>query len=165
MGIKGGSLMNISLYKAELKDAEIVHDMKIKSFMPLLVKYQDFETSPANEPIEKVIAEIKQLRTDYYIIKKDGISVGGIRIVKMENKHNRVSPVFVLPEYQGKGIGQKVFQMVEQIYFDVRVWELDTILQEQGNCYLYEKLGYERTGKTEIINDKMTLVYYEKTFS
>ncbi|MDF2504079.1 hypothetical protein [Clostridium sp.] len=45
--------MNISLYKAELKDAEIIHVMKIKSFMPLLAKYQDFETSPANEPIEK----------------------------------------------------------------------------------------------------------------
>ncbi|MDF2504080.1 MAG: acetyltransferase [Clostridium sp.] len=80
----------------------------------------------------------------------------------MENKHNRVSPVFVLPEYQGIGIAQKVFQIVEQIYCNVHVWELDTILQEQGNCYLYEKLGYERTGKTEIINSKMTLVYYEK---
>ena len=41
-------------------------------------------------------------------------------------------------------------------------WKLDTILQEKGNCYLYEKLGYHKTGKTEIINDKMTIVFYEK---
>jgi hypothetical protein len=39
---------------------------------------------------------------------------------------------------------------------------LDTILQEAGNCYLYEKLGYKKTGKTEKINDKMDIVYYEK---
>lgn len=32
----------------------------------------------------------------------------------------------------------------------------------RGNCYLYEKLGYHQTGKTEIINDKMTIVFYEK---
>ena len=41
-------------------------------------------------------------------------------------------------------------------------WELDTILQEKGNCYLYEKMGYKATVKTEKINDKMTLVFYEK---
>ena len=40
--------------------------------------------------------------------------------------------------------------------------KLDTILQEKGNCCLYEKLGYHQTGKTEQINDKMTIVYYEK---
>ena len=35
-------------------------------------------------------------------------------------------------------------------------------LQEQKNCYLYEKLGYRKTGKTQIINEKLTLVFYEK---
>lgn len=154
--------MNILLNKADMKDAEIIHLMKIKSFTPLLEKYKDFETSPANEPIEKVIMQIKQSFTDYYIIKKDGIDVGCIRIVKMDNKHNRVSPVFILPEYQGKGIAQKVFQSIEKIYCDTKVWELDTILQEQGNCYLYEKLGYSRTGKTKVINSNITLVFYEK---
>lgn len=41
-------------------------------------------------------------------------------------------------------------------------WELDTILQESKNCYLYEKMGYCRTGKTEVINERLTLVFYEK---
>ena len=34
-----------------------------------------------------------------------------------------------------------------------RDWELDTILQETGNCYLYEKMGYYQTGKTEKVID------------
>ena len=38
----------------------------------------------------------------------------------------------------------------------------DTILQEEGNCYLYEKLGYKRTCKIENINERMDIVYYEK---
>ena len=40
--------------------------------------------------------------------------------------------------------------------------DLNTILQEKGNRYLYEKLGYHQTGKAEQINDKMTIVFYEK---
>ena len=40
--------------------------------------------------------------------------------------------------------------------------DLNSILQESSNCYLYEKLGYRQTGKAEQINDKMTIVFYEK---
>ncbi|MBP5280061.1 MAG: hypothetical protein J6Z03_06220 [Erysipelotrichaceae bacterium] len=50
---------------------------------------------------------------------------------------------------------------VEKIYGPDN-WCLDTILQEKGNCYLYEKLGYNQTGKVDKINDKMDIVYYEK---
>lgn len=50
--------MVISLTKSELKDAGIIHAMQIKSFMPLLKKYQDYETSPVNEPIEKIYLSI-----------------------------------------------------------------------------------------------------------
>jgi len=157
-------LMDIALIKAKLQDVETIYKMQIKSFMTLLERYHDFDTSPGSESVEKVAARINQSFTDYYIIKSDGVAVGGVRIVKRDNKRYRVSPIFILPECQGKGIAQKVFHMVEHIYYDAKVWELDTILEEQGNCYLYEKLGYKKTGKTEIINGKMTLVFYEKHF-
>ncbi len=60
-----------------------------------------------------------------------------------------------------KGLAQKAFEEVEKIHGHDN-WKLDTILQEEGNCYLYEKLGYKRTGLVENINDKMDIVYYEK---
>ena len=41
-------------------------------------------------------------------------------------------------------------------------WSLETILQERGNCHLYEKMGYHTVGKTIPINDRMILVVYEK---
>ena len=156
--------MDICLTKATLEDAETINTMQIKSFMALLEKYQDFETSPANELVEKTIMRLKQVFTDYYIIKTDNVPVGSIRIVKKDNKLYRVSPIFILPEYQGFGIAQRVFEIIEEIYQDAKAWELDTILQEPRNCYLYEKLGYVKTGKTKIINSKMTLVFYEKLF-
>lgn len=154
--------MEVSLCKADLNNAVTIHDMKVRSFMPLLEKYQDFETSPANETIERIIAQINQSFTDYYIIHHHEAAVGGIRIVKRDNQIYSISPIFILPEHQGKGIAQKVFTMVEQIYDDAKSWTLGTILQEKGNCYLYEKIGYKKTGATKAINDKMTMVFYEK---
>jgi len=154
--------MEISLCKADLKDAATIHEMKVKAFMPLLEKYQDFETSPANETVEKIITQINQSFTDYFIIHHLEVAVGGIRVVKKDHQIYRVSPIFILPEHQGKGIAQKVLTMVEQIYDDAKSWELATIVQEERNCYLYEKIGYNKTGGTKAINDKMTIVFYEK---
>lgn len=154
--------MGVSLYKADLKDAVTIHEMKVRAFMPLLEKYQDFETSPANESVERVITQINQSFTDYFIIHHFEVAVGGIRVVKKEHQIYSVSPIFILPEHQGKGVAQKVFTIVEQMYDDAKSWKLGTILQEEGNCYLYEKIGYKKTGSTKVINDKMTMVFYEK---
>lgn len=41
-------------------------------------------------------------------------------------------------------------------------WRLATILQETGNCYLYEKMGYHQSGNLTNINEKMTIMGYEK---
>lgn len=82
--------------------------------------------------------------------------------MKKDNQIYIVSPIFILPEHQEKGVAQKVFTMVEQIYDDAKSWKLGTILQEKGNCYLYEKIGYKNMGATKVIKDKMTMVFYEK---
>ncbi|WP_339317129.1 GNAT family N-acetyltransferase [Paenibacillus sp. FSL R10-2734] len=155
--------MEISLFKSSLNEASIIHEMQVKTFMPFLNKYQDYETSPANESVERTIDRLNQSFTEYYIIKSSDLNVGAIRIVRKENKTYRVSPIFILPEHQGKGIAQRVFSIIEDKYNDARVWELDSILQEQGNCYLYEKIGYQKTGETKQINDKMTILFYKKT--
>ncbi|QOS78508.1 GNAT family N-acetyltransferase [Paenibacillus sp. JNUCC31] len=154
--------MEISLSKAGFKEASIIHEMQIKAFMPLLNKYKDYETSPANQTVEQIEDRINQSYTDYYLIREANIPVGAIRIVKKENQIYRVSPVFILPDYQGRGIAQKVFSMIEGRYSDAKIWELATILEEQRNCYLYEKLGYRQKGDAKQINDKMTIVLYEK---
>lgn len=155
--------MNISLKKANITDAELLHKMQIEAFMPLLQKYEDYDTSPANESVERILQRLEQPFTDYYFVLLDNIEVGGIRIMRLDGGMRcKISPLFILPAYQGLGIAQETIRLVEEIYSPSKGWELDTILQEQGNCYLYEKLGYKQTGETKLINDKMTLVFYEK---
>ncbi len=52
--------MNIRLEKATVNDAQSIFDIQVKAFMPLLEKYKDYETNPANETIERVITRINK---------------------------------------------------------------------------------------------------------
>ena len=106
---------------------------------------------------------LNQSFTYYYYIEVDNKNVGAIRVIDTfeEGKAKRISPIFIMQEYRNKGFAQNAIQLVEEIH-GCSNWELDTILQEKGNCYLYEKMGYYQTGKTEKINDNLTLVFYKK---
>jgi len=155
--------MKIELQRATITDAKIIYDMQIASFNSLLDKYQDFDTNPGAEPLEKVMNRLNEQWTHFYIIYYERKTVGAVRIVLKDNGNRcRISPLFILPEYQNKGIAQEVFKIIETEYRPQNGWELDTILEEQGNCHLYEKMGYKRTGEYKKINNRMTLVYYEK---
>lgn len=154
--------MNIKLIRATIEDSKELWQMQLESFQSLLDKYQDYDTNPASEPIDKIIYRLKQEETYYYFICMDDAKVGAIRVIDFKSDGNkRISPIFILPQYQNKGIAQIAMQLCEQLHGSEN-WELDTILQEEGNCYLYEKMGYHRTGKNVAINDKLTLVFYEK---
>ncbi len=155
-------LSSIKLVKANINNAKELHEMQVKTFKPLLEKYRDLSTNPANEKMERTISRINQPFTDYFLIRYNEINIGGIRIIRKGNRAYRLGPIFILPEFQGKGFAQTVFDLIEEIYDDAVVWDLDTILEEKGNCYLYEKMGYKKTGKTEKISNIMTIVFYEK---
>lgn len=155
--------MSVTLMRASVSDAPLIWRMKVTAFAKLLDTYQDFDTNPGAEPLEKVIARLEQPFTYYYLIQAEGENVGAIRVVdrREAEKNKRISPLFILPEHQGKGYAQAAMLEAERLHGG-ECWELDTILQEAGNCRLYEKMGYRRTGKTTRISDRMTLVFYEK---
>ena len=70
-----------------------------------------------------------------------------IRVVdKKDGSRKRISPIWIMPKYRNKGYGQQAILAAEKIYGSDH-WCLDTILQEEGNLHLYEKLGYYQTGR------------------
>ena len=152
----------ITLRKAKTEDIEKLWKMQVEAFSGLLEKYQDFDLSPAAEGVDNVRARYEQPWTTYFFIEADGTDVGAIRIVdKKDGSRKRISPLWIMEEYRGKGYAQAAITAAEELY-GANHWELDTILQEKGNLHLYEKMGYHRTGKIEHINDRMDIVFYEK---
>ena len=150
------------LVRANVSDCEKIWSMQIEAFADLLAKYQDYETSPGNEPKERIRAKLLDEFTFFYFIHYENDIVGAVRVVDRKNgDRKRIAPIFIMKRFRNKGLAQKTFEEIEKIHGSNN-WMLDTILQEEGNCYLYEKVGYKRTGKIENINERMDIVYYEK---
>ena len=153
----------VELVLATEKDAELLHEMKYLAFLPLYEKYHDDEISPAKEPMEKVIDSIQMENSDYYLIKFQDKLVGGVRAVERQAGVFYISPIFILPEFQNQGMGFAAIEKLFAMYPQSISWSLDTIFEEKGNCYLYEKCGFYKTGEKNVIADNMTLIHYEKT--
>ena len=152
----------LQLVRCTVEDRELIRDMQKEAFAELLKKYQDHDTSPANESLERITWKLQQPDSYFYRIEVDGKVVGAIRVVDAgDGSPKRISPLFILPRHRGKGYAQRAIQEAECIH-GAHHWELGTILQEAKNCYLYEKMGYRQTSRRTVINDKMTIVGYEK---
>lgn len=111
---------------------------------------------------KKIKTKLLQKQTFFYYIYEGNDIVGAIRVIdKKDGSRKRVAPVFIMEKFRNKGLAQKAFCEIERIHGKDN-WELDTIFQEKGNCYLYEKLGYIRIGEIDRINDRMDIVHYIK---
>jgi hypothetical protein len=154
--------MNIELKRIGMEDCKRLWKMQVEAFSELLEKYQDYDISPANELLSRIEERLRQPFTYYYFIMDGETAVGAIRIVDMKDgSTKRVSPIFVMKEHRGKGYAQAAMRAAEELH-GAENWALDTILQEKGNCHLYEKMGYRRTGEEQVINERMTIIGYEK---
>ena len=154
--------MNIELKRIGMEDCERLWKMQVEAFSELLEKYQDYDISPANEPLSRIEERLRQPFTCYYFIMDGEKAVGAIRIVDMKDGGQKcISPIFIMAEYRGKGYAQAAMRAAEELH-GAENWALDTILQEKGNCHLYEKMGYRRTGEEQVINERMTIIGYEK---
>lgn len=130
-------------------------------FQPIYEKYQDHDTSPVFQTFERFN---ERLQTgDYFKILKDELLVGSVHVYPKSQGVMRLHMINILEEFQGKGIAQEVMSRIEGMYPHAIKWELDTIKQEQRNCYLYEKMGYVKTGDEWKVNEQMTLIHYMKT--
>jgi len=154
--------MEIQLEKATVKDAQSILEIQKEAFQPLLDKYNDHDSNPANETIERVLTRINYPHGGFYKIKAENTLVGAICINRKEDTRFWISPMFILPTYQGNGIAQKAITLIEEMFPQAITWELATILEEERNCYLYEKMGYQKTGVTKRLNNHATLVYFKK---
>lgn len=155
----------IILTPAGPEDAERLHAMSVQAFLPLYERYHDDGTNPAKEPLSKIEAQLRDPASDWYIIRADGAAAGGVRVVREHTEEGaeicRISPLFVLPALQRRGIGSAVMQQLFARY-GAGIWRLAAIRQETATRRFYERCGFRATGKELPVNERMTLMFYEK---
>lgn len=149
----------VQLILAQKNDAQLIHQLKKEAFMPLYETYRDTDTNPALDPVDKVVCQLAQEETDYWLISYEGRMAGGVRVVHKKDA-NLISPLFILPKEQNKGIATCVMKQLFDMYPDVLCWKLVTIREEKRNCHFYEKLGFCNTLSAEESTGPMTLIGY-----
>jgi RimJ/RimL family protein N-acetyltransferase len=155
--------MNIELRGATPDDVELIQKLQIEANQAYLEKYQDYDVNPACESLERIRERFADFR-DHFFIVADGEIVGTIRTAWWTGTGRyRLGGISVAPAFQNKGIGGQAIRQTEALYPQAETWELDTILQEPRLLHLYEKLGYQREGEPEVVNERMSLVFMKKT--
>ena len=138
-------------------------DMQKKSFKPMFEKYQD-ETSPYKESFAKLVSRTTKPNFKMYWIVVNNTKVGQIWVAT-KNETTILARMFILPKYQNNGYATNAINDIERLYSQYNHWWLDTIKEEKKNVHLYQKFGYLPSGKEKIINNKMTIIEFEKEIS
>jgi ribosomal protein S18 acetylase RimI-like enzyme len=116
------------------------------------ITVEDIEDSYKDDFSAEKIEELKELirnvpKNKKRLVAKIGdLVVGACTVIRNEN-HNHLRTLYVLPEFQGKGIGTMLWNTAQEFLDPTK----DTIVQvadytEQAIRF-YEKLGFVDTGK------------------
>lgn len=146
--------MSIEIQKAVLTDAEMLTDIMKKTFDKEAERWIsnqeviDFNIQPPGySSVEMTKYMIEELT--YYKIMYNSMMVGGIIVTITGASFGRIDRIFIDPDYQGRKIGSRVIELMEEEFPSVRVWDLETSSRQVNNHHFYEKLGFELIFKTE----------------
>lgn len=154
----------VKFEKMTIEDLEEHIGLQRRAFLPLLTKYQDGNFSPANITKDEMKRRIENTQGIYLKVIVDKLTAGGIYAYIFNNvaKEMYMSTIYISPAMQGYGLAQESIKHLETICSEIKTWWLEVPEHEDKNIHLYEKFGYEDTGKKIVINDKLTLLIYKK---
>jgi ribosomal protein S18 acetylase RimI-like enzyme len=144
---------------ATIEDAEAILALQRLAFHGEAAIYDDFMIPPLTETLEELKGRF-QGRRFLKAIEGDQI-VGSVRAFQ-DTAACQVERLIVHPDYRRRGIGTALLRMIETCFPTASCFELFTGHKSESNIRLYERAGY-RIVRQERVNDKLSLVFMEKT--
>lgn len=148
----------IEILEAKPEDARDIHNLLKKTWFDT---YPNEKAGISKEDISKFIEErftedSIALRAEaiknkgerkMFLVAKDGESVVGNCLFLNNEQNYQLKAIYVLPEYQGKGIGQMFWKYAQNFLTgkkDIIVWVAS---YNEKAINFYEKLGFVKTDK------------------
>ncbi len=143
--------------KFQAEDAEEVSALIIKTLRTTNIK---------DYPLEYIENDVKQFSpsnaieragwTHFYVVCDNDIIIGCGAIGPYWGKEDESSlfNIFVLPEYQGKGVGRKIIETLEQDEFFLRAKRIE-IPASITACEFYKKMGYSYKDGIDTVDDEL----------
>lgn len=82
-----------------------------------------------------------------FVVAKNGDKVVGLCSLLKEEDRNKLSTIYILPEYQGKGIGKRLWESVIPFLDKTKDTTVSVATYNKNAIAFYEKLGFVDTGK------------------
>jgi ribosomal protein S18 acetylase RimI-like enzyme len=130
---------------ATSSDFPVILEIQKKAFLSEAELYQNFNIQPLTQTLSEMEDECKEKVVLKAVI--DGQIVGSIRANAHENGC-WVNKLIVLPEFQRRGIGEKLLREIEVYFPNAEKFTLATGAYSESNIRLYQKVGYKIVGRT-----------------
>jgi diamine N-acetyltransferase len=82
-----------------------------------------------------------------YLVARESDKVIGLCRVAREDDVNRLQAFYVLPEFQGRGIGHKLWVEAQKFLDVTKDTKVQVVDYNQSAINFYKKLGFEETGE------------------
>jgi GNAT superfamily N-acetyltransferase len=150
--------MSMVIEPAGFEDAEDILALQKLAYLSEAIIHDDYTIPPLHQILEETLTEFENQCVLKATLER--------RIIGSVRAHMRagtcyVGKLIVHPDFQNRGIGTRLMHEIEGCFPDAERYELFTGHKSQRNLYLYQKLGY-RPFKSEMISEKLTLVFLEK---
>jgi ribosomal protein S18 acetylase RimI-like enzyme len=143
----------VTITAASISDAGEVMTVQRAAYVTEAQLYDNPHLSALSEPLDSVR---KAIEDEVVLAARLGPRVVGAVRGRVEGPVCHVGRLVVAPDLQGRGIGRRLLQAIEE-HVSVRRFALHTGGISASNIGLYEKLGYVR------VREERGLVYLEKT--
>jgi GNAT superfamily N-acetyltransferase len=97
-----------------------------------------------------------------YLVLKGEQIIGGIIVWILPEGHNILGTIFVDPDHQDHGVGQRTWGFIEQSYPETKSWRLATPEWATKNHAFYEKCGFQRVDDDPLIPPEENTAIYRK---
>lgn len=152
--------MRIRLLEATPADAVALTALQVEAFEADARRYSD--APPGGPPgYDDVAWQVARMsRGGYFKILEEDALVGGAIVFRTGPASCEVGRIWVAPDREGRGVGGRALELLEQAFPEAVVWTLDTPSWATRNHRFYEHRGYRRV--REEWAHGMRLVFFEK---
>ena len=155
----------LTIRASETSDKQDLKDTLLESFVQASINdYGNDKTLPPGVSDGSQIDNGMNNKTVLTILWDKKI-IGGIIIELNDSKEYNLQTLWVLTEFQNKGIGKYAISYLEEKYPDAKSWVLETPSEAKRNRRFYEKLGYKKIGEQRFDNGQFVLINYRKQMS
>lgn len=119
----------------------------------------DYTIPPLHQALEDLLSEFE--RQIFLTATDENTVIGSVRCW-LEEGTCFIGKLMVHPDHQNCGLGKKLLKAAEDQFPEAERYELFTGQRSEKNLHIYGGCGY-RPFKTQVLSDKLTLVYLEKS--